>query len=148
MAGTIVVGVDGSEPANTALRWALTEGRLRHATVDAVHAWEVPVVFGPVAGSYPYDTETIEASARELLDRTVDDALAALGRPEVTVTRTLTVGGAAANIIDAAEGADLIVIGRRGLGGFKRLLLGSVSESVAHHAPCPLVVIPPEEVDT
>jgi nucleotide-binding universal stress UspA family protein len=141
----IVVGVDGSEPSNAALRWALTEGRLRGATVEAVHSWEVPVVFGPVAGSFPYDTEAIEKAGRELLDQVVDRALADLGSPEVTVERTLAVGGPAMNLLDAGKHADLMVIGRRGLGGFKRLLLGSVSESVAHHSPCPVVILPPEE---
>jgi nucleotide-binding universal stress UspA family protein len=140
-----VVGVDGSEPSNAALRWALTEGRLRGATVEAVHSWEVPVVFGPVAGSFPYDTEAIEKAGRELLDQVVDRALADLGSPEVTVERTLAVGGPAMNLLDAGKHADLMVIGRRGLGGFKRLLLGSVSESVAHHSPCPVVILPPEE---
>jgi nucleotide-binding universal stress UspA family protein len=142
----IVVGVDGSDPSNAALRWALTEGRLRGATVEAVHSWEVPVVFGPVAGSFPYDTEAIEKSGRELLDRVVDAAVADLGSPEVTVERTLVAGGAAMNLLDAAKQADLVIIGRRGLGGFKRLMLGSVSESVARHSPCPVVILPPEEI--
>lgn len=141
----IVVGVDGSDPSNAALRWALAEGRLRGATVEAVHSWEVPVVFGPVAGSFPYDTEAIEKAGRELLDQVVDAALADLGPPEVTVERTLTVGGPALNLLDAAKHADLMVIGRRGLGGFKRLMLGSVSEHVARHSPCPVVIMAPEE---
>jgi nucleotide-binding universal stress UspA family protein len=140
----ILVGVDGSDSSNAALRWALTEGRLRSATVDALHAWEAPVVFGPVVGSFPYDTETLEAAGRDLLDRSVDAALAAIGGPDVAVTRSLAVGGAALNLLDAAVGAHLVVIGRRGLGGFKRLLLGSISEKVARHAPCPVVVMPPD----
>lgn len=141
----IVVGVDGSEPSNAALRWALTEGRLRGAVVEALHSWEVPVVFGPVAGSFPYDTEAIEKASRDLLDQTVDSALAEVGSADVTVERTLAVGGASMNVLDAAEHADLVVIGRRGLGGFKRLLLGSVSEHVARHSPAPVVILPPVE---
>jgi nucleotide-binding universal stress UspA family protein len=141
----IVVGVDGSEPSNAALRWALAEGRLRGAVVEALHSWEVPVVFGPVAGSFPYDTEAIEKAGRELLDRAVDSALAELGSADVTVERSLAVGGAAMNLLDAAEHADLVVIGRRGLGGFKRLMLGSVSENVARHSRTPVVVLPPVE---
>jgi len=141
----IVVGVDGSEPSNAALRWALTEGILRDATVEAVHSWEVPVVFGPVAGSFPYDTDVIEKAGRELLDRSVDSALVELGSPDVRVERTLTVGGPAMNLLDAAKHADLVVIGRRGLGGFKRLMLGSVSENVARHSSSPVVILPPVE---
>ena len=139
----VVVGVDGSEPSRAALRWALTEAALRHATVEAVHAWEVPVVYGPVIGAFPYDTKGVETGARELLDELVDGALSTVDAPGVTVERTAAPGGAAARVLDAAEHASLVVIGRRGLGGFGRLLLGSVSEHVARHAPCPVVVLPP-----
>jgi nucleotide-binding universal stress UspA family protein len=61
----------------------------------------------------------------------------------VAVERIVMPGGAAASILGTAENADLVVIGRRGLGGFKRLMLGSVSENIARHAPCPVVVMPP-----
>ncbi|HEX6567920.1 MAG TPA: universal stress protein [Acidimicrobiales bacterium] len=142
-AGRIVVGVDGSDSSQAALRWALTEGALRHATVEALLAWEVPVIYGPVVGAFPYDTDAIEAGAREHLDVAVAEALAAAGTPEVTVERTAVAGGPASLLLDAAEEADLVVIGRRGLGGFGRLMLGSVSEHVARHARCPVVVLPP-----
>ncbi len=144
----IVVGVDGSEPSRAALRWALTEAALRHATLEAVHGWEVPVVYGPVIGAFPYDTKAVETGARELLDELVDEALATVDAPGVTVERTAVPGGAAARLLDAAEHAALVVIGRRGLGGFGRLLLGSVSEHVARHAPCPVVVLPPSPAPT
>ncbi|HEX6419472.1 MAG TPA: universal stress protein [Acidimicrobiales bacterium] len=138
----IVVAVDGSDPSRAAVRWALTEAALRHATVEAVHAWEVPVIYGPVMGAFPYDTTAAEDGARELLDEVVDGALEATGASGVTVERAVAPGGAAARVLEAAEHAALIVVGRRGLGGFGRLLLGSVSEHVAHHAPCPVVVLP------
>ena len=144
----IVVGVDGSEPSRAALRWALTEAALRHTTLEAVHGWEVPVVYGPVIGAFPYDTKAVETGARELLDELVDEALATVDAPGVTVERTAVPGGAAARLLDAAEHAALVVIGRRGLGGFGRLLLGSVSEHVARHAPCPVVVLPPSPAPT
>jgi nucleotide-binding universal stress UspA family protein len=147
-AGRIVVGVDGSDPARAALEWALIEGSLRHATVEAVHAWQVPVVFGPVMGAFPYDTDAIETSARQLLDEMVDDAVAATGAKDVTLVRTLAVGGAATGMLESAKAADLVVMGRRGVGGFERLMLGSVSEHVARHAPCPVVVLPPVEPAT
>lgn len=139
----VVVGVDGSDTSRAALRWALTEASLRQATLEAVHAWEVPVVYGPVVGAFPYDTKAVETGARELLDELVDQALATVDAPGVTVERAAAPGGAAARVLDAAEHASLVVIGRRGLGGFGRLLLGSVSEHVARHAPCPVVVLPP-----
>jgi nucleotide-binding universal stress UspA family protein len=138
----IVVGVDGSDPSRAALRWAVTEGRLRQAIVEALYAWEVPVVFGPLVGAFPYDPSAIETSARELLDELVDEAVAEIGATDVTVERSLVSGGPAACMLEAAERADLVVVGRRGVGGFALLLLGSVSEKVATHAPCPVVVIP------
>jgi nucleotide-binding universal stress UspA family protein len=76
--------------------------------------------------------------------RLVDDMIERLGEKaaSVEVERTVVPGGPASSLLDAAEGADLVVVGRRGLGGFGRLLLGSVSEHVARHAPCPVVVVP------
>jgi nucleotide-binding universal stress UspA family protein len=141
----VVVGVDGSPSADAALRWALTEAALRGGTMQVVHAWEVPVIFGPVAGGgLPYDTDAVHADAQRFVDELVDAAVAETGTPDVAVERTTGPGGAASAVLDAAEGADLVVIGRRGAGGFSRLLLGSVSENVARHAPCPVVVMPPE----
>lgn len=138
--GRIVVGVDGSDGARGALRWALADGARRQAVVEVVHAWDLPVIYGPVIGASPYDDT--EDAARRMLDAVVDEAVATAGT--VTVERTLVVGGPAAGLLDAAKGADLVVVGRRGLGGFGRLLLGSVSENVARHAPCPVVVMTPE----
>lgn len=141
----VVVGVDGSPSSRRALRWALDEGRHRDGVVEAVHGWEVPVIYGPVVGAFPYDTEAVEGAARELLDQVVDETVAAAGNPAVAIERTVVAGGPAATLLEAAQGAQLVVVGRRGIGGFERLLLGSVSENVARHAPCPVVVMPPEE---
>ena len=137
----IVVGIDGSETSQRALRWALEEGRLRHAAVEVVHTWHSP--FGP---AYPYgvpafDPELYEKAARQVLDTALDEEDTA-GLP-VPVERIVALGGAASVIVETAKGADLVVVGSRGLGGFKGLLLGSVSHQVTHHAPCPVVVIPP-----
>lgn len=139
----VVVGVDGSDPSRAALGWALTEARLRSATLEAVHAWEVPVIFGPVGVGFPYETGPIERAAHELIDQEVDKALADTGTAGVTVERTVSANGPTTALLDAAENADLVVVGRRGVGGFQRLLLGSVSDHVARHAPCPVVVMPP-----
>jgi nucleotide-binding universal stress UspA family protein len=139
----IVVGVDGSDSSRAAVRWAITEAGLRGAAVEAVHSWEMPMIYGPVGLATPYDTAGIENAARRLVDEVVDTAVAQGGETGVPVERTVTSGAPAATILEAAEDADLVVIGRRGMGGFKRLLLGSVSEHVARHAPCPVVVMPP-----
>jgi nucleotide-binding universal stress UspA family protein len=145
----IVVGVDGSDPSRAALRWALTEGRLRSATVEAVHAWDVPMIYGPVGVGFPYDTQGLDRAAHELLDQIVEEVSKEVadqaGAAAVTVERTVTPGGPATGVLDAAEDADLIVVGRRGAGGFQRLLLGSVSDHVARHATCPVVVLPADK---
>jgi nucleotide-binding universal stress UspA family protein len=135
----IVVGVDGSEAGREALRWALDEARRRNATVEAVHAWHQPGVM-----SYGYlaqiDMGPFEEDARQVLDAAVDGADVP-GGP--AIERVLAPGGAAGVLVDAAKGAALLVVGSRGRGGFTGLMLGSVSQQVAHHAPCPVVIIPP-----
>lgn len=145
MSSRIVVGVDGSEGAITALRWALDEARLRGARVDALQAWEYPYV-GDLTGmaAYPIGRIELEQVARESLDR----SLAAAGVPstDVQVERIVVHGSAARVLLEAARGADLLVVGTRGHGGFSGLLLGSVSQQCAHHAPCPVVVVPPAVV--
>lgn len=139
-AGRIVVGIDGSESARRALHWALDEARRRRVCVDVVHAWQPPyVVPSPFAG-LPLDVDVIEKHARATLDRAVD-AEDTRYRP-APVERILVRGGAARAVLDAAQGADLVVLGTRGLGGFRGLVLGSITHHVAHHVQCPLVVIP------
>jgi nucleotide-binding universal stress UspA family protein len=142
----LVVGVDGSPSAHSALRWALAEGALRRATVEVVHAWDPPVTGGLAElGLLPRLFKgRAENAARRLVDDMVREALAARGTNDVTVERTVTAGAAARHLLEAADTADLLVVGRRGAGGFSRLLLGSVSQSIAQHAPCPVVVLPPD----
>lgn len=138
--GRVLVGVDGSPSSQAALRWALAEGGRRGASVAVLHSWEAPAIAG-----YPYDPEVLERAARDLVDSMVDEATAE--SPDVAVERRVVGGGPAAGLLDAAQDATLIVVGRRGMGGFRRLLLGSVSDHVARHAPCPVVVMPPEQED-
>lgn len=134
----IVVGVDGSEAGREALQWALDDARRRNAAVDAVHAWHQPGVM-----SYGYldqiDMAPFEEDARRVLDAAVDGADVS----GVAVERKLVPGGAAIVLVEEAKGALLLVVGSRGRGGFTGLMLGSVSQQVAHHAPCPVVIIPP-----
>ena len=142
MAG-IVVGVDGSHGAHRALEWAMREAAARHAplaviTVHQVAAsgWIVAPVFLPV------DEPTVE-HARQAAEEAVAKAAAQLGEPQpVPVTVRTVTGFPAQELIEASRDADLLVVGSRGRGGFARLVLGSVSDQVMHHAHCPVVVVP------
>jgi nucleotide-binding universal stress UspA family protein len=137
----IVVGIDGSDTSRHALRWAVEEARIRPASVEVVHAWHLPYV-----GGYPYtagsfDPAPFEDAARQTLDEVIA-GVDTTGLPG-PLEPILHLGDAAGGILETAEGADLVVVGSRGLGGFTGLLLGSVGHQVANHAPCPVVVIPP-----
>jgi nucleotide-binding universal stress UspA family protein len=137
----IVVGIDGSEAARHALAWAVEEARLRKASLAVVHAWHMPWV-----GGYPYTTATFDPTelenwARRTVEAAIDSVdTSGLAHP---IERVLSTSGAASAVLEAAKGADLLVVGSRGLGGFSGLLLGSVSHHVAHHASCPVVIVPP-----
>ncbi len=139
----IVVGVDGSENSRRALQWAFDEARLRGATIDVVHAWEPPSVVaygGMSATGFVYDPTPYEEAGHQLLD----DTIAAVNTKDApAVAKILVRGSAAPMILDIAKGADMVVVGSRGRGGFAGLLLGSVSQQVAQHAPCPAVIVPP-----
>lgn len=139
----IVVAVDGSGPAQRALRWALHEGRLRKAAVEVVNAWQPPYI-----GYYPYGGESFDPSFGEAASRRViDDALAAEDTTGLVapVTRLSIRGRPADSICDASKGADVLVLGSRGLGGVRRALLGSVATTVTHHASRPVVVVVPPD---
>lgn len=137
--GRIVVGTDGSDGAVAALRWALEEAKLRDAEVELVHAYADP----PLA-AYPTLVVPVVSpeELREAAERVAHAALEAAGGPgDVKVSVVTEVGGPSGVLVDRAEGADLVVTGSRGRGGFRGLLLGSVSQQVASHAPCPTVIV-------
>jgi nucleotide-binding universal stress UspA family protein len=137
--GTIVVGVDGSDGSNAALRWAIDEARTRRAPLDAVVAWQYPVLTTlPAYGSMP-SVEQMEATAQESLERAI---AAAGGADGVTVRELVAEGPAGPALVAAATDADLLVVGSRGHGAFAGMLLGSVSQYAVVHAPCPVVVVP------
>lgn len=138
MGGRLVVGVDGSDHAARALRWAIDEARLRGAWVEAVHAWDYPVVSVTGFPVPDVDLEAIEQSARATLDHAVDQNTA----PDVEIRRSVVAGPAPTALLEAATDADLLVVGSRGRGGFAGLLLGSVSQQCAQHARCPVVIVP------
>jgi len=138
----IVVGVDGSEGSLHALRWAAAEARQHAATLDAVVSWQYPALTTmPAFGVLP-PAEEMNEEARQGLQEVLDAE--GLGAGSDLVARAVVVQGPpGAALIDAAAGADLLVVGTRGRGGFTGLLLGSVSQQCVTHAPCPVVVVPP-----
>ncbi len=133
----IVVGADGSPPSNHALRWALRQAKLTGAAVEAVHAWHIPSTNG---WTPMFDlAEGLSKAGEQVLANAIAEA--AGDHPAVTVHARLVEGNAAAALLQAASGADLLVLGCRGHGGFVGALLGSVSQHCVQHATCPVVVI-------
>jgi nucleotide-binding universal stress UspA family protein len=140
----IVVGVDGSDASNEALRWALEESRLRRSGLRAVYAWLYPQIGGRgYIRPELLDPELLRETAQERLDAFVAEV--AGEDPGVEIERVVSEGPAAKVLTKAAEEAELLVVGSRGYGGFAGLLLGSVSQQCAQHAPCPVVVVRPRE---
>lgn len=138
--GRIVVGASNSDNGRVALEWAVAEAAYRGATLEVVHAWTSPVMAFPTGVAFdPTLISEVEAASRADLEALVAGAV---GDSGVDVTTTLVEGPTAAALIDAAARADLVVVGTRGRGGFKALLLGSVSNKVLHHAPCSVAVVP------
>jgi nucleotide-binding universal stress UspA family protein len=142
VAGRIVVGVDGSAHARQALRFALAEAALRGARVVVVGSWAVPPLAATGVGMIPaFDLLRTELadSASEVLSRELAEvADAAAG---VEVEQHLAQGDAAGVLVEAAAGAELLVVGSRGRGGVTGTVLGSVSRACLHHAPCPVAVV-------
>jgi nucleotide-binding universal stress UspA family protein len=135
----IVVGVDGSAGSAQALRWAVEEAGLRQARLQAVQAWQIPytdyALYVPTV-----DPAVFEEAGRQILDEVVD--MVDASKLVAPVERVLVHGGAGSVLLELAKGADLLVVGARGLGGFTGLLLGSVSQQVVHHSICPVVIVP------
>ena len=137
----IVVGVDGSEGSVKALRIALEEARLRGSELKVVNTWHIsPMAYGSGWAPAPIDLQEYESSARAALDESLEKAGAA--GSGVSVTPLVREGQPAEVLCAEARAADLLVVGSRGLGGFRGLLLGSVSHQCALHAPCPLLIVP------
>jgi nucleotide-binding universal stress UspA family protein len=141
--GLIVVGVDSSEGAKAALRFALDEAKLRQATLRAVHSWQFGYIgslgiesYAPVVGA---DLSDLRRTAEVALDATLHEAVP--DADGVVIERRVVEGGPATVLVDESRNADLLVVGSRGHGGFAGLLLGSVSQQCAHHAACPVVIV-------
>ncbi len=138
--GRIVVGVDGSPASLEALRWAVGQAALTGAAVEAVTAWEYPADYGAADyGAAPMSSGIDwQANAREALETALGQAVAA---DAPAIMRTVQQGHPAKVLLNASAGAELLVVGNRGHGGFAGLLLGSVSDHVVAHAACPVLVI-------
>ncbi|MGH3205199.1 MAG: universal stress protein [Streptosporangiaceae bacterium] len=137
----ILVGIDGSAHSQRAMEWAAKEAAVRHTslTVLTVHQ----AVAGFWGGSLHYSgDDALTARARDAAQAETDKVLSGLqARPE-SVTVTAVHGIPAEEILNAGADADMIVVGSRGGGGFARLLLGSVSATVAEHAKVPVMILP------
>lgn len=138
----IIVGVDGSGHSQRALEWAAREAALRQAPLTVLTVHQAVVGYTGGAVDYPGDTEATER-AREAAQTETDKVLDVLGdqRPANVTVRAVN-GLPAEELIRASGDADMIVLASRGIGGFARLLMGSVSAQVSHHARCPVVIIP------
>ncbi len=141
---TIVVGTDGSETAGKAVEEAIALARALGATIELVSAYE-PVAADRLrqeARQVPQDVQWM-VNPREDVDATLRDACETIEAAGVTVTSYAREGDPADAILDVAEerGADLIVVGNKGMTGAKRFLLGSVPNKVSHHAPCSVLIV-------
>jgi nucleotide-binding universal stress UspA family protein len=132
----IVVGVDGSESSQSALRWAARDASRRRVELVVAHAFDWRAEGSRTAGGFGY-------AIRQAAEGIVGGAVAQVHAiaPEVTVSQAITVGRAASTLVSRSAPDTLIVIGNRGRGGFASLLLGSVSQEVAMHAAGPVVIV-------
>jgi nucleotide-binding universal stress UspA family protein len=132
----IVVGVDGSEPAVGALRWAAAQAELTGSILRVVTTWEWAQSYG-WALPYPADFDPV-AEARSVVEEAVDEAREA--HPGVAVKTAVVEGHPASVLVEESRGADLLVVGSRGHGEFSGMLLGSVSFHCVANAHCPVLV--------
>jgi nucleotide-binding universal stress UspA family protein len=139
MSQPVVVGVDASDTAASALEWASDEAWRRSEPLHVVHAWLGEAAEAP-SGQEPRNARD---TGEDLLDAARRRAL--LRHPGLTVTTALVQDEARAGLLAESESADLLVVGARGSGGFPRLLLGSTSLVAAGRAACPVVVVRPFE---
>ena len=140
----IVVGVDGSDSSKAALRWAIRQAKLTGGSVDAVTAWRFPSTYGwppPTDGAIDF-----EGNAKQILTTALAEVSGL--EPDVPVRPLVTEGHAADVLLRAARGADLLVVGSRGHGGFRSAVVGSVSLYCVLHARCPVLVLRDEHEET
>ncbi|QBI19002.1 universal stress protein [Egibacter rhizosphaerae] len=157
--GTVVVGLDGSVGSREALPWAVDEARDRDAKLSAVYVYPPPdgqvepntalavpaaLTATAAAGFERSDRDRLMAEARQRADDLIRQMLGDVGARDVRVERTPIPDPRPARVlIDHTRRADLLVLGTRGLGGFKGLLLGSVAQHCVRWAECPVLVVRP-----
>jgi nucleotide-binding universal stress UspA family protein len=135
---TILVGIDGSQPSRSALRWASDQAERNRCEIVALNAWTWTPMLAGAAPSVSEVPDPAEAARSVLLQSIVEE----LGdNPPVKVQPVAKEGNPARILIDMSADADLLVVGTRGHGGFAGLLLGSVSQHVAAYARCTVVVV-------
>jgi nucleotide-binding universal stress UspA family protein len=137
----IVVGIDGSPGSYAALKWAATMAPALNASITVMTAWEFPVFITAAGGGLLPGTWDPEADANTV----VNDAIASVFAGTPGYVRPVVAQGHPADVlIEASKHAWMLVVGGRGHGGFTGALLGSVSTAVAHHAKCPVLIVPNE----
>jgi nucleotide-binding universal stress UspA family protein len=131
----IVVGIDGSDGSDLALRWALREAVLRSASVQAVFA----CVIAPMTGFTNSASAGYEDAGRPIVDAAV--AHAAEWQPDVPFVATIHLDATVPTLLSSCDGADLLVVGSSGHGSHRHIVLGSVADQCSHHARCPVAAI-------
>ena len=138
--GGVVVGVDGSKASQTALLWAATYAEKFDLDLEAVMTFQI--------GSHQgYPLPDVDDEVKNRTIKALNDSIAETLGEGADVVRTVVRRPAPLALLKAAETASLLVLGTRGRGAFAGMLLGSVSQHCVAHAPCPVVVIPPDEKD-
>jgi nucleotide-binding universal stress UspA family protein len=137
----IVVGIDGSDHAQRALEWAMSEAAVRQAPLTVVTVHQVAVDHWGLAPLIYSQDEPARQRAGEAAQQIVDKASAQLSGAKPPSVQVKAVNGLPAEVlIGESKQADMLVVGTRG-GGFEQLMMGSVSTKVAHHAACPVVIV-------
>ncbi len=145
MENRIVVGIDGSLPARAALLWADREASLRDAWLDVVWTHEYPMLVDPLGGVYPMPWLYRQANENQKV-LLAKELVEVLGVERAAKANAISLcGGATRMLLDQAKGAELLVVGSRGLSGWKSVMLGSTAVQCTHHAPCPVVVVHPAD---
>lgn len=137
----IVVGFDGSECAERALKWAIDEANVRGARLRVITTWHVPTLIYGAPGFVPVVAPPLDETARDWANSVASGAAERARDQGIEADSVAPEGQAADALIAASESASLLVVGSRGHGGFVGLLLGSVGQQCAHHAACPLVIV-------
>ncbi len=134
------VGHDGSDSASGAVRWAVTQATGRDVEITVIRTWQIPAI------DFPLPVESIDEFAPSAVCPDIDVITASANDAGVRLSQSILRGPATHVLLDESKGSELLIVGSRGLGGFRRLLLGSISSQCATHARVPTVVVPPAAV--